>query len=90
MHCLLLHEREEVKKLYEEQGLPIKVIAQRFKVCDATISNIVNEKHGPRKLKKIGGPVKDTDAAVVFEEQVLKDLPDDVLFKHVRPWNFIG
>lgn len=89
MRYLRSEDMEEVKKLRAE-GAMIKDIAKRFNVCDATISNIVNGKSAPRKLKSVGGPVRSPYDPIDFVEEIFIGLPDTVLFQHTRERDFIG
>ncbi len=88
-------EMEELKKLHDE-GCKIKHLAKKFAISEATVSNYINGKTTPRSFRTKRG-VRKKGAAFVrryavteFVEEVFKDLPDEVLFQHVRECNFIG
>lgn len=89
MRYLRTNEIEEVKKL-RAQGWKFKDIAGRFMVCEATVSNIVNGKSSPRRLKHVDTSVRSPYAAVDFKEEDFSQYPDTVLFQHVRVWDFTG
>lgn len=89
MRYLRQQEVDEVKKLREE-GFMIKDIAKRFNVCDATISNIVNGKSAPRKMKSLGDKIRSPYDPVEFIEEDFSSFPDNVLFQPVRERDFIG
>lgn len=86
---LTQQQYEAVRKMWEEEdNLSMAKLAKQFGVCEATISNIVRYSTKPRKHR--GNNAKnrepdDRDQVVVF-----KDLPDHVLFQHVKECNFIG
>jgi Helix-turn-helix domain len=92
-HYLSPTEIEEIIKLYEE-GWSQKNLAVRYNVCEATISNHVTGRHKPRFRKKTGRPkgvkIAKPYARPEFVEQDFSQLPDSVLFEHVRECNFIG
>lgn len=93
MHYSGKPEVEEMKKLRDE-GWYFRDIAKRFNVCEQTAANLVNGKTVERGGKR-GGRTKvisiaKTYAAPDFREQDFSQLPDTVLFEHVRECNFIG
>lgn len=90
MHYLEVGQIEEVRRLREEEGLLIKVIAQRFSICQATVSKIINRKSGARKRKRVGFERHRAYDPEAFKEEDFSLLPDTVLFEHVREHNFIG
>lgn len=89
MRYLDVTEVEEIKQLRSENRM-IKDIAQKYGVCIATISKIVNGKSGARAPKKYRRYLR-----IPLEPEATKDidfsrLPDNVFFEHVRECNFIG
>lgn len=90
MHYLELSQIEEVRRLRLEEGLLIKVIAQQFNICEATVSKIVNHKTGARKRKRVGYERHRYYDPQAFMEEDFSLLPDTVLFQHVREHNFLG
>lgn len=89
MRYLRQEEVEEVAKL-RAQGCLIKDIARKFSVCEATVSNIVRGKYAPRRRKQVETTLRSPYAPLDFKEENFSSLPDDVLFQHVREWDFIG
>lgn len=89
MRYLSQSDMDEIKKLRQEKMM-IKDIAKRFLVCEATVSNIVNGKHPPRKMKPVGDCIRSPYDPIDFKEEVFIDLPDDVFFQHVKERDFIG
>ena len=82
-------EAEVVKMRLE--GVRVKDIAKKFQVCDATISGIVKRRIGVIVRPKKGDmKYSHPDKEPGVKEEVFADLPDEVLFKHVRIWDFIG
>lgn len=88
MRYLAATEVEEIKQLRAANSR-IKDIARRFGVCEGTISNIVNGKTGARTPKKNRRYLR-IPLEPAFEIQDFSTLPDHILFKHVRVWDFIG
>lgn len=89
MRYLRQHEIDELIKLRDE-GSKIKDIAKRFDVCEATVSNIVRGKYAPRRRKQVEVTLRSPYSPLDFKEEDFSSLPDDVLFQHVREWDFIG
>lgn len=89
MRYLNQGEVDEVKRLRAKRVL-IKDIAQTFLVCEATVSNIINGKHAPRKIKIIGAPIRSPYDPLDFKEEDFSALPDNVLFQHAKERDFIG
>jgi transcriptional regulator with XRE-family HTH domain len=85
-------EHLAIKKLRLEEGMKIKEIAKRFNVCEATVSNIVKGNTVPRGTAKLRKASKQGPAieAHELESQDFSQLPDDVMFEHVKEYNFIG
>jgi hypothetical protein len=84
MRYLKQPEIDEMKRLRED-GWKIKALAAKFGVCEATVSSTVNDKRQPRRLLS-----PSTFSADIMPDENFKDLPDTVLFQHVRIWDFIG
>ncbi len=89
MRYLAENEMEDVLKLRAE-GWYIKAIAKRFEVCEATISNIVNGKARKRKMGSVGKELYRAEIRREMREENFSELPDHVLFQHVKESNFIG
>lgn len=89
MRYLKQREVDEIKKLREEKVM-IKDIAKRFLVCEATISNVVNGKTPPRKIKSVGSAIRSPYDPIEFKEEVFSTLPNDVFFQHGKAKDFIG
>jgi hypothetical protein len=90
MRHLAKEDMEEILALRAKRVL-LKDIAERFRVSDAQISNIINGKHIPRRLTtepevKTRSPYD----PVEFKEEDFSKLPNDVYFKHTKACNFIG
>ena len=74
------------------EGKVMKDIAKKFGICQATVSNVVNGKHkirsksNRRRACAPATPPREMPTPV----QDFSLLPDHVLFKHVRIWDFIG
>lgn len=85
MRRLGKQDMEEILALRAKRVL-LKDIAERFRVSDAQISNIINGKHIPRRLANPPNP----HAPVVFQEEDFSSKPDDVLFSHTKACDFIG
>lgn len=83
MRHLRLQDRQEILQLRSQKML-LKDIAARFNVSDAQISNVVNGKHIPKRIKE------NPHAPVPFQEEDFSNLPNEVLFKHVKAFDFIG
>lgn len=72
----------------KEEGIQSKDIAKAFGVCEATVSNVIhgrNKTRGKRR-RAVGPPPSKCES----EEMVFSELPDEVMFKHVRVWDYIG
>ena len=80
---------EQIKELRQAK-LSMKVIAAHFGISEATVSNVLSGKSSAHVYKKKNTfQQKETDSRE--EEYVeLSTLPDDVLFQHVREFNFMG
>lgn len=89
MRYLSQEDFEQARQL-RAAGWTFKAIAARFGVSDATISNHLNGKSAPRKEKKQPFTGAAADNSIPFEEEDFSTKADDVLFKHVRVWDFIG
>lgn len=89
MRHLRADEVVELKRLREE-GWKIMTLAKHFDVCTATVSNVLRGKTDPNKRKPAKPRVPESLGTTDIEEMNFKSLPDDVLFRHVRPWAFIG
>jgi IS30 family transposase len=79
-------EHAEIHRLHAEK-VSQQMIARKFGICEATVSNIVHGRSRPRKpplYRRV------TSTPPEPQEQDFSQLPDDVLFKHVREWDFIG
>lgn len=74
-----------------KEGWTIKAISEKIGVSTATVSCNVRGALPPhQRKKKLKSNYKRNVDSVVFEEEVFADKQDDVLFQHVRPWDFIG
>lgn len=92
-HYLSPEEEAAILSMREE-GNKMETIARKFGICQATVSNVINGKHkvrGKQNRRRGCGPRRPERELVTEEaEQVFVDLPDDVLFQHVRLWDYIG
>lgn len=82
-------EMEDVRKL-RQQGRKIKDLAGQFNVSEGTIHNVLRDKTIPRRRKTVLPKAKNSFLPAGFEEEDFSKQPDNVLFQHVRIWDFIG
>lgn len=80
---LAIQDMQEILQLRSQKML-LKDIAARYQISDAQVSNLINGKHIPKRLKV------NPHAPVPFDEEDFSKLPNDVLFKHVKAFDFIG
>jgi len=88
---------QEIKRRFAE-GETMKDLAKEFKISESTVSNYVHGRTSPRKRlagrSKIDKPKAITNPKkYVMPESVstpFADLPNDLLFMHVRGCHFIG
>jgi hypothetical protein len=74
------------------EGKGLKDIAKKFGICQATVSNIINGRHrvrGKSNRRRACAPPR-PHCEPEPDVQDFSQLPDDVLFKHVKPWDYIG
>lgn len=90
-HYLSPEEETGILKMREE-GCKMETIAKKFGICQGTVSKVVNGKHrirGEKKRRRACAPSHPIPDPVT-EVQDFSNLPDHVLFQHVREWDFIG
>ena len=88
MRRLAKEDMDEILALRAKRVL-LRDIADKFHVSDAQISNIINGKHLPRRLKQ-GVINRSQHDPMEFKEEDFSALPNDVYFKHTKACNFIG
>ena len=91
-HYLSPEEEAGILKMREE-GHKMLVIAKKFEICQATVSNVINGRHkvrGKSNCRRACAPPRRPHCEPAPEELVFIDLPDEVLFQHVRVWDYIG
>jgi hypothetical protein len=90
MRYLEEKEAAEIKKLAGD-GWKIKDLSKKFNVCRATISNVLMDRRSARSRKENRrGPKRGPYVPVDFKEEVLMGLPDEILFQHVKAYDFMG
>lgn len=89
MRYLKQIEVDEVKQL-RQGGMLIRDIAKKFLVCEATVSNIVNGKNPPRKIKTHVARIRNPYEPIDFKEENFSILTDDIFFQHSKEKDFIG
>jgi hypothetical protein len=79
-------EHAEIHRLHAA-SVSQKDIARQFRICEASVSNIV---HGRSRPRKPALHRRQTVQIPEAREQDFSQLPDNVLFKHVPVWDYIG
>jgi transcriptional regulator with XRE-family HTH domain len=95
MRYIRQQDAEEIVKLHQDEGWLMKDLAKKYGISEATVSNYIHGRTTPRFMKRRAGrpkviPVTKTYASPDFKEEDFSELPDHVLFQHVRECNFIG
>jgi transposase-like protein len=70
------------------EGATVKNIARTFGVSEPTVYNIAAGRTRARARRQQNGQQDGHEP--VFQEVDFSALPDEVLFTHVRIWDFIG